>query len=529
MLEKFQTLQISDVILNALNEMGFEEPTPIQANAIPVAMSGCDMIGQAQTGTGKTAAYGIPVLEKILASEPSKEIQAVVLSPTRELAMQVAEELNHLAQFTHIQALPIYGGQDMERQLRRLRKSPQIVVATPGRLIDHMKRGTISLSHISTIVLDEADEMLDMGFIEDINLIMAATPSTRQTLLFSATMPKPIQQLAETFLHDPQIVRMKAKEVTIDLIEQSYIEVPDRQKFDILCRLLDLQEPDLAIIFVRTKRRVDELSEALKKRGYSAEGIHGDLTQAKRDTVIRQFREKTIDILVATDVAARGLDISGVTHVFNYDLPQDPESYVHRVGRTGRAGQSGEATTFVIPREIDHLRAIERLIKRRIARRKAPTFSEALEGAQQAAIRRLVAATEDDNYSIYRANAEELLTHFDSVALLSAAIKLLTKEPDTTPVNITEEAPLRVHRSRRSYGDKNRRRDYRYDRSDRNDRSERSDRSDLGGEYRNNTAKRHHFAPRKQNDNAAGTFRRSGEKKVRKEPNRSVFKPYFKD
>ena len=282
MLEKIQNLNISEVIIRALNEMGFEEPTPIQAESIPIAMSGSDMIGQAQTGTGKTAAYGIPVLEKILKAEPSKDIQTVVLSPTRELAMQVAEELNHLAQFTNIQALPIYGGQDMERQLRRLRKCPQIIVATPGRLIDHMKRGTIDLSHITTIVLDEADEMLDMGFIDDINLIMAATPNTRQTLLFSATMPKPIQQLAETFLHDPLIIRMKAKEVTMDLIEQSYIEVPDRQKFDILCRLLDLQEPDLASIFVRTKRRVDEVSEALNRRGNSADGIHRDRTQDQR-------------------------------------------------------------------------------------------------------------------------------------------------------------------------------------------------------------------------------------------------------
>lgn len=512
MLEKFQALHISDIIIQALNTMGFEEPTPIQACAIPVAMSGRDMIGQAQTGTGKTAAYGIPVLEKILSSSnPSKELQAVVLSPTRELAMQVAEELNHLAQFTSVQALPIYGGQDMERQLRRLRKSPQIIVATPGRLIDHMKRGTISLNHISTIVLDEADEMLDMGFIEDINLIMAATPSDRQTLLFSATMPKPIQQLAETFLHDPEVVRMKAKEVTIDLIEQSYIEVPDRQKFDILCRLLDLQEPDLAIIFVRTKRRVDELSEALKKRGYSAEGIHGDLTQGKRDTVIRQFREKTIDILVATDVAARGLDISGVTHVFNYDLPQDPESYVHRVGRTGRAGQSGEATTFVIPREIEHLRTIERLIKRRIARRKAPTFSEALEGAQQAAIRRLISAAEDDNYGTYKANAEELLTHFDSVALLSAAIKLLTKEPDTTPVTITEEAPLRVHRTYKAHKER---------RSEKkNDRKWHEGTHHEKGKQKSPTERNcSKYAPH-----------RSFNKKHSKEPNRSVFKPYFKD
>lgn len=514
MLEKFKSLNISEVIIHALNEMGFEEPTPIQEKSIPVAMEGHDMIGQAQTGTGKTAAYGIPVLEKILASEPSREIQAVVLSPTRELAMQVAEELNHLAQFTSIQALPIYGGQDMGRQLRRLRKCPQIVVATPGRLIDHLKRGTISLSHISTIVLDEADEMLDMGFIDDINLIMAATPDTRQTLLFSATMPKPIQQLAETFLHDPIIVRMQAKEVTIDLIEQSYIEVADRQKFDILCRLLDLQEPDLAIIFVRTKRRVDEVSEALKKRGYSAEGIHGDLTQAKRDSVIRQFREKTIDILVATDVAARGLDISGVTHVFNYDLPQDPESYVHRVGRTGRAGQSGEATTFVIPREMEHLRAIERLIKRRIPRRKAPTFSEALEGAQQAAIRSLVTAVEEGNFGTYKENAEELLANYDSASLVAAAIKLLTKEPDTTPVQITEEAPLRVRRNRKNSDRRNNRREGR----------SRDRRRDHNGDERGE--RRRHFAPKKR-DNRPDNKR--GRNKVHKEPNRSVFKPYFKD
>lgn len=528
MLEQFQNLNISEVIIRALNEMGFEEPTPIQAESIPVAMSGSDMIGQAQTGTGKTAAYGIPVLEKILKAEPSKDIQTVVLSPTRELAMQVAEELNHLAQFTNIQALPIYGGQDMERQLRRLRKCPQIIVATPGRLIDHMKRGTIDLSHITTIVLDEADEMLDMGFIDDINIIMAATPNTRQTLLFSATMPKPIQQLAETFLHDPLIIRMKAKEVTMDLIEQSYIEVPDRQKFDILCRLLDLQEPDLAIIFVRTKRRVDEVSEALKKRGYSAEGIHGDLTQAKRDTVIRQFREKTIDILVATDVAARGLDISGVTHVFNYDLPQDPESYVHRVGRTGRAGQSGEATTFVIPREMEHLRTIERLIKRRITRRKAPTFSEALEGAQQAAIRSLITTTEEGNFGTYKENAEELLSNYDSAALVAAAIKLLTKEPDTTPVKITEEAPLRVHRSRNNRGDRNNRR---YNRNDR--RGDRRNRNNDGeGTSEHRGERRRHFAPKNRDNNTRGNFRNNNqrrENKQHKEPNRSVFKPYFKD
>ena len=507
MLEKFKNLQISDVIINALNDMGFEEPTPIQEGSIPVALEGHDMIGQAQTGTGKTAAYGIPVLEKILAAGASKELQSVILSPTRELAIQVAEEINHLAQYTPVQALPIYGGQDMERQLRRLRKSPQIIVATPGRLIDHMKRGTVKLSSISTIVLDEADEMLNMGFIDDINLIMSATPETRQTLLFSATMPAPIQKLAETFLKDPQIIRMKAKEVTIDLVEQSYIEVADRQKFDVLCRLLDLQEPDLAIIFVRTKRRVDELSEGLKKRGYSAEGIHGDLTQAKRDSVIRQFREKTIDILVATDVAARGLDISGVTHVYNYDLPQDPESYVHRVGRTGRAGQSGEATTFVIPREIKH----------RIARRKAPSFSEALEGAQQTALRNLSTAAEEGDVTAYRASAEELLETYDSVTLVAAAVKLLIKEPDTTPVKITEEAPLRI---RRSHGN-------------RNGNSRNSKRRPSGDSHRRLDGRRPAGKSKDGNFRHRSTDRKSGsesrrEVKERKEPNRSVFKPYFK-
>lgn len=515
MLEKFQNLNISTTILQALNTMGFEEPTPIQAEAIPVALQGQDMIGQAQTGTGKTAAFGIPVLEKILASSKTSNVQTIVLSPTRELAMQVAEELNHLAQYTSIQALPIYGGQDMERQLRRLRKHPQIIVATPGRLIDHMKRGTIHLDEISMIVLDEADEMLDMGFIDDIHTIMSATPETRQTLLFSATMPAPIQKLAQAFLKDPQIIRMKAKEVTMDLIEQSYIETPDRQKFDVLCRLLDLQEPDLAIIFVRTKRRVDELSEALKKRGYSSEGIHGDLTQAKRDSVIRQFREKTIDILVATDVAARGLDISGVTHVFNYDLPQDPESYVHRVGRTGRAGKTGEATTFVIPRELEHLRAIERLIKRHIVRHQAPTLAEALEGAQQTAIRNLIATVEEQSASAYRANAEELLSHYDSVALLSAAIKQLTKEPDLTPVKITEEAPLRIRRAKRTTI-KSRRRPPRTN-------------GDKHNEKRENTPKnqkKRHFSPRGHNNETPPP---RAKKKVGKTPNRSVFKPYFKD
>ena len=307
MLEKFEQLMISEPVLRALNDMGFEEPTPIQQEAIPVAMSGKDMIGQAQTGTGKTAAFGLPVLERVDGNE--RHVQVVILSPTRELAIQVAEELNKMAQYTNITALPIYGGQDINRQFRALKKNPQIIVATPGRLMDHMDRGSIKFEDVKIVVLDEADEMLNMGFVDDINKILGAIPEDHQTLLFSATMPKAIRELAETYLTEPTLIRMKPTQVTMDLIEQYYIEVQDRQKFDVLCRLFDLQAPELAIIFTRTKRRVDEVTEALKKRGYMAEGIHGDLSQQKRDSVIRQFREGTIDILVATDVAARGIDI----------------------------------------------------------------------------------------------------------------------------------------------------------------------------------------------------------------------------
>ncbi|HZW81818.1 MAG TPA: DEAD/DEAH box helicase, partial [Candidatus Deferrimicrobium sp.] len=353
----FHDMGLSAPVIKSVLSMGFEEATPIQEQTIPAAMRGADLIGQAQTGTGKTAAFGIPLIEKI--SLEFEFVQGIVLAPTRELAVQVAEELNKIGQGKGVHALPIYGGQDINRQIKSLKRRPQIIVATPGRLMDHMRRKTIRLQQIRMVILDEADEMLNMGFVEDIETILKEIPEERQTLLFSATMPQQIQNLAQRFMKNPEIIRVKTKEVTVINIEQTYIEVMDKQKFDVLCRILDLQSPELAIVFGRTKRRVDEISEALNKRGYSAEGIHGDLTQNKRDSVLRQFREGTIEILVATDVAARGLDISGVTHVFNFDIPQDPESYVHRVGRTGRAGKKGEAITFVTPREIGLLRNIE--------------------------------------------------------------------------------------------------------------------------------------------------------------------------
>ncbi len=510
---KFEDLHISEPILRALNDMGFEEPTPIQREAIPVAKSGQDMIGQAQTGTGKTAAFGIPALEQVDAA--IQDPQVLILSPTRELAIQVAEELNKMAQHTNIQALPIYGGQDIGRQFRMLKKHPQVIVATPGRLMDHMERKSISFDHVKVVILDEADEMLNMGFVDDINKILTAVPEERQTLLFSATMPKAIQELAETYLTDPTLIRMKPTQVTMDLIEQYYIEVQDRQKFDVLCRLLDIQAPELAIVFGRTKRRVDEVTEALKKRGYMAEGIHGDLSQQKRDSVIRQFREGTIDILVATDVAARGLDISGVTHVYNYDLPQDPESYVHRVGRTGRAGKAGVAMTFVIPREIEHLHAIERLTKRKIARRKAPSLGEVLEGQQKLAVEKLIALSDNrEELASYRSSAEELLNDIDSVTLLAAALKLLTKEPDTTPVSITEEAPLRVRRRRDGGRRDGRRRDDR-----RRDGRRRDDRRD--GDRKRSS--------RDRNQRSYGGERRSRDGQKQQKHQGIGFKPYFKD
>lgn len=305
----------------------------------------------------------------------AEQIQGIVITPTRELAVQVAEELNRIGQFKSIRTLPIYGGQDINRQLKALKKRPHIIVGTPGRLLDHLRRRTIRLQDIEIVVLDEADEMLNMGFIEDIEAILREIPGERQTMLFSATIPLPIQNLAQRFMQAPETIRISAREVTVSNTEQSYIELQEKEKFEVLCRLLDIQAPDLAIVFCRTKRRVDELAGALNKRGYSVEAIHGDLTQAKRESVIRQFREGAIEILVATDVAARGLDITGVTHVYNFDIPQDPEGYVHRIGRTGRIGRSGQALTFVTPREMGLLKSIENMIRRKIGRQSVPTLT----------------------------------------------------------------------------------------------------------------------------------------------------------
>lgn len=450
----FSELNISESTLRSVKRMGFEEATPIQEGTIRFAIEGRDVLGQAQTGTGKTAAFGIPLIEKIDPKNPN--IQALVIAPTRELAIQVSEELYKIGYDKRVKLLSVYGGQEIGRQIRALKNRPQIIVGTPGRIIDHINRRTLKLEGVQTLVLDEADEMLNMGFIDDINAILENVPSERQTLLFSATMPPAIRKIAETFMRDPEIVKIKAKELTMENIEQFFVKAQDREKFDVLTRLLDVQKPELAIIFGRTKRRVDELSQALTLRGYLAEGIHGDLSQAKRISVLRQFKENKIDILIATDVAARGLDISGVSHVYNFDIPQDPESYVHRIGRTGRAGKSGIAVTFVTPREMGYLRIVEETTKKRMTPLRPPSTEEALAGQQEVAMQTLVELVQNNDLGSYRDMAAQLLENNEAIDLVAAALKSMTKEPDATPVTITEERPLPMRRERSQGGGRGR-------------------------------------------------------------------------
>ncbi|MFB1051755.1 DEAD/DEAH box helicase [Paraliobacillus sp. JSM ZJ581] len=454
----FQSLGISKPIMKALEKMGFEEATPIQEQTIPLGLEGKDVIGQAQTGTGKTAAFGIPMIEKI--DKDQKKIQGLVVAPTRELAIQVSEEIHRLGKFKGVRTLPVYGGQHMERQIRALKDGPHIVVATPGRLLDHIRRKTINISHVHTAVLDEADEMLNMGFIDDIRDILKAIPEQRQTLLFSATMPKEIREIATTLMKKPEEVKVKAKEMTVSNINQFFVEINEKQKFDTLTNLLDIHAPELAIIFGRTKKRVDEVTEGLHARGFRAEGIHGDLTQGKRMSVLNKFKNGRIEILVATDVAARGLDISGVTHVYNFDVPQDPESYVHRIGRTGRAGKGGEAISFITPREMPHLHLIEKTTKSKMTRMQAPSFDEARRGQQQITVEKLDRTIEKANLQDYRETAAELLNQHDSVTVVAAALKMMTKERRQTPVTLSSVQPVSVKKAK---NDKSKRKNYRGD------------------------------------------------------------------
>ncbi|HIB3152880.1 TPA: degradosome RNA helicase CshA [Enterococcus faecium] len=438
---KFKELELSPELLKSVERAGFEEATPIQAETIPLALVGKDVIGQAQTGTGKTAAFGLPMLEKI---DPDRhELQGLVIAPTRELAIQTQEELYRLGRDKKVRVQAVYGGADIGRQIRGLKDRPHIVVGTPGRMLDHINRHTLKLGTVQTLVLDEADEMLNMGFLEDIEKIISQVPDQRQTLLFSATMPPAIKNIGVKFMKSPHHVKIKAKEMTADLIDQYYVRAKEYEKFDIMTRLFDVQTPELTIVFGRTKRRVDELARGLEARGYRAEGIHGDLSQQKRMSVLRSFKSGHLDILVATDVAARGLDISGVTHVYNYDIPQDPESYVHRIGRTGRAGKGGMSVTFVTPNEMDYLHVIENLTKKRMTTLRPPTEKEAFKGQLGAAVEQIETKLAENGLDKYLQTADKLLEEYSAQDLVALLLKTTAKDPaDAVPVKITPERPL---------------------------------------------------------------------------------------
>lgn len=429
----FSEFGLSDEVLKAISFIGFEEPTPIQEKTIPVLLQGKDLIGQALTGTGKTAAFGIPIIEHT--DRTRHGVQAIILTPTRELAIQVAEEMNKLGSFKKILAIPIYGGTSIERQIKALKKGMHVVVGTPGRVIDHIERGTLRLRDVKTVVLDEADEMLDMGFIDDITTILKETPVERQTLLFSATMPEKILKIARRYMRSPEKVRISIDALTVPETNQIFYEVRHDRKMDALCRLIDAEDSDLFLVFCHTKREVDGVASNLKLRGYGAEAIHGDYSQAQRDAVMKKFRESRIDVLVATDVAARGLDISNISHVVNYSIPQNPESYIHRIGRTGRAGRKGVAITFVTPYEDKQLRLIQTVAKTRIKKEKLPTMEQALESRVEALKEKVREFIAGKRFGIFLNMAERLsIAGIEPIDLAAALLKFhlegLDREPE---------------------------------------------------------------------------------------------------
>ena len=454
---KFNEFNLSAELLAEIEKAAFVEASPIQEQTIPLALEGKDVIGQAQTGTGKTAAFGLPTLEKIRTEEAT--IQALVIAPTRELAVQSQEELFRFGRSKGVKVRSVYGGSSIEKQIKALKSGAHIVVGTPGRLLDLIKRKSLKLQDIETLILDEADEMLNMGFLEDIEAIISRVPENRQTLLFSATMPDAIKRIGVQFMKEPEHVKIAAKELTTELVDQYYIRVKEQEKFDTMTRLMDVEQPELAIVFGRTKRRVDELTRGLKIRSFRAEGIHGDLDQNKRLRVLRDFKNGNLDVLVATDVAARGLDISGVTHVYNYDIPQDPESYVHRIGRTGRAGKSGQSITFVSPNEMGYLQIIENLTKKRMKGLKPATAEEAFQAKKQVALKKIERDFADEtirgNFEKFAKDARKLAAEFSPEELAMYILSLTVQDPDSLPeVEIAREKPLPFKPSGNGFGGK---------------------------------------------------------------------------
>jgi ATP-dependent RNA helicase DeaD len=441
----FKELNLSPEIQQAISEMGFEEATPIQSQSIPHILNGADVIGLAQTGTGKTCAFGIPAIE--LLDSNSENIQVLVLCPTRELAIQTAEELRNVSKYKKgLRILPIYGGQPIERQIAALRQRPQIIIGTPGRVMDHLRRHTLKLMHLKVLILDEADEMLNMGFREDIDIILKKAPEEKQTILFSATMPKEIMDLTAKYQKQPVLVKAIHKELTVPSIEQYYLEISGLSKLELLSRLIDSYNFNLSLVFCNTKKRVDELTAQLQSRGYLAEALHGDLNQVQRDRVMSKFRKGIIDVLIATDVAARGLDVNNIEAVFNYDLPNDEEYYVHRIGRTARAGKAGKAFTLVSGRELYKLKEIQRFTKTAIKSLKPPTLMDVEEIKINKIMDSLKVTIAKGQLSKYVTYIEKLLedtdwpnepTNYLTTMDLAAALLKTIAEQRTNPENLS--------------------------------------------------------------------------------------------
>ncbi len=422
-LKKFREMGLSENIIKVLARKGFEEPTPIQEQTIPLLLEGNkDLVGQAQTGTGKTAAFGIPLVERIEDSTP--RIEALILTPTRELALQVSDEINSLRGKKKITILPVYGGQNIEIQIRNLAKGDvNIVVGTPGRILDHLSRKTLDLSGLRFMILDEADEMLNMGFIEDVQKILKQTPPVKQMLLFSATMPDEIISIAKKHMKDYQVVRIKTGNATVELTDQIYFEVNERDKFEALCRILDIENEFYGIIFCRTKLYVDDIAGRLAERGYAAEAIHGDISQAQREKVLGRFRNRKINILIATDVAARGIDVTDLTHVINYSLPQCPDSYVHRIGRTGRAGKEGTAITFVTRSELQKLLHIQKSAGTDIRKQEIPEVPEVIAAKKSRIKDEILSIISTEGFDDYIPFAEELLGYGKKTDIVASILK----------------------------------------------------------------------------------------------------------
>ncbi len=463
----FSDLALSAPLLQAIREIGYETPSPIQAASIPPLLEGHDLVGQAQTGTGKTAAFALPILNNIDTSR--REPQALVLTPTRELALQVAEAFQsyarHLPDF-HI--LPIYGGQGMDTQLRQLRRGVHVIVGTPGRVMDHMRRHTLSLDGLTTLVLDEADEMLKMGFIDDVEWILEQSPPGRQIALFSATMPEAIRKVAKNYLRDPKEAKIENKTVTVEAISQRYWPVTGTNKLDALTRILEVEDFDAMLIFVRTKIATEELAEKLEARGYSAGALNGDMSQALREKNVERLKKKTLDIVVATDVAARGLDVDRISHVINYDIPYDTEAYIHRIGRTGRAGRTGNAILFVAPRERRMLVAIERATRHRIREMHLPTREDIAERRVEQFKELVMNTLESEELSFYR----EFVQH-------------LGKEKNLAPLDIASALTFLAQKDRPLLpAERSSHSEHFDDGRDSRKRADRSERPDRGGEKR---------------------------------------------